>query len=235
MDLNQIRTIISVLLSKNKPDTVISKEQFNALLNLCQLKHLKRCLGLPEDYQPGQWIASRGPEVTRVESESIRPFIVMMGKSDTGYLPVVDGYADIPEDYYYPLSMWYKTPDDNGVRKTKKIEIVTDAKWEFVISSQVVFPTLMRPYCNFKSDFIQFAPEGLTDVSFTYIRKPAEPLFVLKETLNGFEYDAENSVQLEWNELNQIDIIALMLGQLSISIGRSDIYTVSENVKKEGI
>jgi len=235
MDLNQIRTIISVSLSKNKSGAVIGKEQFNALLNLCQLKHLKSCLGLPEDYQPGQWIASRAPEVTRVESESIRPFIVMMGKSDTGYLPVVDGYADIPEDYYYPLSMWYKTAEVDGKRKTKKIEIITDARWEFVISSHVVYPTLMRPYCNFKSDFIQFAPAELTDVSFTYIRKPAEPLFVLKETVNGFEYDSENSVQLEWDELNQIDIISLMLGQLSIPTGQSDIYAISEKVKKEGI
>lgn len=235
MDLNSIRTIVSVLLGKNKPGSVISTEQFNALLNLCQLKHLKACIGLPEDYQPGQWLSRRAPEVTRVVSEAIRPFIVMMGKDDTGYLAIVNGYADVPEDYFYPLSMYYNTPEVNEVSKVKKIEIVTDLRWEFVVSSHVVYPTLMKPYCNFKSDYIQFAPKEITSATFTYVRKPAEAMYVLKETADGFEYDEENSVQLEWNDINQLDIITLMLEQLSISIGRADLYSISEKIKTQGI
>lgn len=235
MNLSEIRIVVSTLLHQNKPEVTIATEQFNALLHISQLKHFKNTLGLPEEYAPGQWLPSRLPEVTRIISETLRPFMVFMGKDGEAPLFITDGYANIPSDYYYPLSMWHTLITEAGVKKEKKIEIVTDAKWETVVSSAVIYPTRTRPYCNFKSDFIQFEPKEIKRAKFSYIRKPVQPIFALKETEDGYVYDAQNSVQLEWNELDQLDIINLFVGQLGIAMGRGDILAISEKVKKEGI
>ena len=235
MNLSEIRIVVSTLLQNKKPEVTVTTEQFNTLLDYSQLKHFKNCLGLPEQYAPGQWIAQRVPEVTRVESESIRPFLVYMGKDEEAPLFITGGYAGIPDDYYYPLSMRYVRVGENGVQKEKKIEILTDKRWEEVLNSAVIYPSANRPYCNFKSYYIQFEPKSIQSARFSYIRKPKQPIFAVKETLNGYEYDAENSVQLEWSELDQIDIINILMGELSIPMGRGDILNISEKVKKQGI
>lgn len=235
MNLSEIRIVISTLLQSKNPEVTIATEQFNTLLHICQLKHFKNCLGLPEEYTPGSWLPSRLPEVTRVISESIRPFVVFMGKDGEAPLFINSGYAVIPENYYYPLSMWHTVIKPSGVKKEKKIEITTDKHWETVLSSAVIYPTIMRPYCNFKSNYIQFEPKEIRRAKFSYIRKPVQPIFAVKETAAGYEYDAENSVQLEWGETDQLDIINLFLGELSVPMQRGDIKNITEHVKKEGI
>jgi len=235
MNLQEIRIILSTIIQQRKPTITVSVEQFNALLKYSQLKHFKNCLGLPEEYSPGAWVASRLPEVTRVISESISPFMVYMGKDNEPPLFITNGYATIPSDYYYPLSMRYTLAKPNGVIKDKVIEITTDKRWEEVLSSAVVFPTVGRPYCNFKSNYIQFEPKTIQFAKFSYIRKPADPIYSLKSEDGDYVYDSATSVQLEWKENDILDIMNIMLGELSVPLTRGDIKSISEQVKQKGI
>lgn len=235
MNLQELRIVVSKTLEEKKPGMSLSVEQFNIMLNIAQIKHFKRWLGLPEEYTPGMWLTSQLPEVTRITSEALKPFIVYMGKKDESPLMVTGGYANIPADYYYPLSMFYKFVTALNMVKTRTIEICTDKKWAEVLSSAVVFPTVNRPYCNFKDTYIQFQPDVIRQVHFSYIRKPKTTVYAIKESPVGYEYDPDNSVELEWNDTNQIDIINILLGDLGVVARRMDIKAISEQVKAKGI
>jgi hypothetical protein len=54
--------------------------------------------------------------------------------------------------------------------------------------------------------------------------------------IDGFiEYNPTNSIELEWDELNQIDILYILLSDLGIVTAKADIFQISEKVKIQGI
>ena len=72
-------------------------------------------------------------------------------------------------------------------------------------------------------------------VDFTYIKFPTKPVFAYTITNGYVEYDSVNSVELEWDEVNQLDILYILLSDLGVVATKADVFQISEKVKTKGI
>jgi hypothetical protein len=236
MTLEELRLIATTLIADKNPAINLPPEQWDILLHFSQLKHYKRKVGLPEEYQPGQPRPSQVYAITQRIDDDLAPFSVHMGRD--GELPLVipaTGEALLPADFFYPTGLLYKLSNPDGTVDDKEVVLLTDKEWNDSVSSQIIMPTKSYPIGNIKNGYIRFLPKNLHFVDFTYLRKPVVPVYAYT-IIDGFiEYNPTNSIELEWDELNQIDILYILLSDLGIVTAKADIFQISEKVKIQGI
>jgi hypothetical protein len=213
----------------------LTPEQAELLIKTASLKHFKRKVGLPEQYQPGQPMPQQAFEITKKITQDLLPFKVHMGKSGTVPLYVdAYGYATTPSNLYYPSTMTYLKSEAHGLTY-KPIDILDDQAWVDRVDDALTAPSVNRPVANFQVSYIRFSPIKNAWVEFIYLKYPDDPVFGYTQDRGFIEYDSANSTELEWDEANQVDIIAIMLSDLGVNMGRQDILQVAEKVKTQGI
>jgi len=235
MNLNDCLMLMNLIVGDMSPATgELAKEQFNILARTGNLMHFKKKIGLPEEYQPNAPVTRQVYEVTTKISQDLSPFKVVMGENNTAPLMInANGIATIPTDLYYPSSLIFKYVHDTIV-KNRFVDILTDKEYDRRISSAVEYPTKYFPVCNFQDGYIRFTPKDLQYANFTYLRYPVDPEYKVTVIDGQNVYDAVNSVQFEWNRVNIIDIIHLMLETIGVHIGKGIVYQYAEKLKKEG-
>lgn len=234
MNLQDIAVTISLILGDRKPELSLEADELTRLLHVSQLKHFKRKLGLPEEYQPGQPIPKQAYELTRTITDDLAPFKVEMGGENQA-LPIDEnGRATMPDAMYYPSIMLYKYIK-GGEILWREVDILSDQEWKKRISSFLMRPSLRYPICNLRNGYARFSPNTLKYVDFIYIKTPTEPVYALDYTRGFAEYDSANSTELEWNDVNQLDIMALSLQELGVSIQSKDIYSYSIKTETTGL
>ena len=229
MTLLEIVNIINFVIGARSPDIDLTPKRFSEMLYIASLKHYKRKLGLPEEYQPGMPLPRQSFDITQKITEDLRPFKVDM--SGNGMLMFYNGRASYPDRYYYPSSM--SAMRDDG--RLKRVRFVTDQQWDEMMGNYVDVPNDEYPIATFQNDHIQIAPQNITKAKFVYLRLPNRPVYAVKLNGNASVYDSHSSVQLEWDEINQIDIIAILLSDLGLSLKREDILQIAEKQKLQGI
>ena len=235
MTLNEIRNIINIISGEKLKGRVITPEDFELMLKVANLKHFKRKVGLPEEYQPGAPLPAQAFEITTKSTMDLSPFKVHMGR--TGVMPLyVDTYGEAvtPSDMYYPSTMQYNYIL-NGVTKKRNIDIVSDLEWTERSSDALTQPTDRNPVANIQDSYIRFSPITDKFVEFVYLRYPIDPVYAYSQDKGYVEYNASSSTELEWDEVNQIDIISILLFDLGINMGKGDILSYADKVKKEGV
>lgn len=215
------------------PGSTLSQEMFGLLLDAAQMKHYKRRIGLPEAYQPGNPTPSVSFDITQKITDDLRRFKVEMGDTEAP-LMVVNGRAQIPANYYYGSSFLYKYVRNYTI-KYKKVEVLNDKQLDERLASTIIYPTLKNPVVNFQSDYLRVFPRQIQYLDFTYLRRPVTPI-IKTITLNGVAaYDEANSVELEWDDINKIDILHIALGDMGIEMKKPEVLQYSELHKSQGI
>lgn len=237
MNLGELIDLAGFIAKDKNPDFQLSPNEFNLLLKVNNIRHFKEKIGLPEQYQPGRPLPKQVPEITRKVATDLQPFKVYMG-SGTGAnatpLPVEDGFAAIPDDYYYHLSMNYKWIK-NGVAHKRPVDEVDDLEWQQRHDNPLTKGTKRNPICNYQATEIRFQPEEIMYVEFTYYRLPNEPNLVMKYSSGYAEYDASNSTELEWDDVNQIDILHKVMSDLGFSMEKAEVVQYAEQHKAQGV
>lgn len=229
MTLLEIINIINFIVGDRSPDIGFTPKRFGQMLHIASLKHYKRKLGLPEEYQPGMPLPRQAFDITQKITEDMRGFKIEL--SGNNMLKFYNGKAAYPDRYYYPSSM-SAVREDGGM---KKVTFVTDQRMDEMMGNYVDIPSYEYPVATFQNDYIQIAPESITKAKFVYLRLPEKPVYSVK-VINGVSvYDSQNSTQFEWDEVNQIDIMAILLSDLGISLRREDVMQVAEKHKIQGI
>jgi hypothetical protein len=238
MTVEDIRLIIVSLIGSVAADRYMSTGDFNRIMQTCNLKHFKKKVGLPEQYQPGQPIPKEAFEITKKVSQDISPFKYTMGKKGLEGTPAlfVDqwGHAATPTNMYYPSVMSYEQTS-SGTTRYREIEIVTDYEWGKRHSDAITYPSVKYPVANFQSGYIRFSPLSDRYVEFTYIRRPVDPVWAGTVSDGYYKYDGATSVQMEWDDVNIIDIIYLMMSEMGIPIEKDVVIQKAEMVKNAGI
>jgi len=158
-----------------------------------------------------------------------------MGDSTNPPLIVnASGEANIPTNMYYPSSMSFKYIK-NAITRIRPVNIVTDSQWDELAGHSIKQPDKRNPIANFQANYIRFLPMDVQFIGFVYYRYPTDPHFAYTSTKGYVEYDATLSVQLEWDDINIVDIISIILFDLGISVGRGDIVQIADKFKKEGV
>lgn len=215
------------------PGKALSQEMFGLLLDSAQTKHYKRKIGLPEAYQPGIPYPSQSYDINQKITEDMRKFKVMMG-DEVAPMLVVNGKAQLPADYYYVSAITFKHIR-NTVVKYREVEVVNDKQWNERMSSSLVNPTFKYPIVNFQKDYLRVAPAQIQYLDFIYLRLPVTPVIKFKNDTGIPAYDTERSVELEWDNVNKMDILHIALGDMGINLSKPELLQYSEMHKAQGI
>lgn len=234
MTLHEILKVINTISGEKLKGKVLTPEQYQIIIKQASLKHFKKKVGLPEEYQPGAPLPRQAYEITNLITMYLSPFKVQMGK--TGSVPMrVDsnGFADSPTNMYYPGTMQYNS--SAGIENIRRIDIVSDQEWVDRHEDALQVPTWRNPIANIQNGYIRFSPITDKFVEFVYLKYPADPVYAYTQNEGYVEYDSINSTELEWDEVNQIDIIYIILFDLGINIGKPEVMAIADKVKTEGV
>lgn len=233
MNIGEIISILSFWIGDKKPGLVVTKEDYERLLHLCQLRHLKKKIGLPEEYQPGQPIPRQVIEISKMNTVDIAPFKRYMGGQNASLSVNKYGIANLPSDYYYPSALQIKLVRGAEV-KMRDVKILSDKEYSERTGSFIRLPNLYFPIANFQNGFIMFSPKNVKYADFWYIAIPEKPVYAVTYTHGYPQYNSSASTELAWNETNTIDIMVMVLGELGINMTSSDIIQIAEKSKITG-
>ena len=238
MRIDQVIGIAASIIGDHPTHRNLNNNQISRLLNVASLKLLRKKIGLPEAYSPGMPVPPEVTEITRKNKEDIRVFLVELGFKDNASLPIDSGgFADIPTNLYYCSTLEYwkpKLPPLEGY-DIKPIEILTDTQFLDRVSSAVIDPDYNYPICNFQNNFIRFAPKDIQYAHMIYYRYPVDCVYAIRYENNMPVFDEDNSVDLEWNDDNTLNVINIFLGDIGISIEKQEIVNYAELHKQRGV
>ena len=228
MNLLDINSILSYYVKNFKPEYVLTIGEFQRILHVGQLKQLKKKLGLPEEYQPGSPIARSSYELNKKISRDLEPF------KRIDPVIVTEGNTPFPKNFYYPSTLAIKQVRNN-IARFRDVTIVTDAEWNKRVGSYAMRPNLMFPIANFMNGYIRMEPKTIRNATFVYLIIPPKPVYGVKYNRGFAEYVASTSTELLWDDINIIDIIGIVLGDLGINIPSAEIIQIADKLKGQGI
>jgi len=236
MTLENIRDLVALITADKGLVVNLSPDDIADLLNLAQLKYYKLKLGLPEEYQPGMPVPKQAYEITGRMVEDLRFFKKVIGANTSTPITVdADGHYTLPSDYFIATSLTYFYTV-NGVSYKRKIDRLNDLEYESVTTKVSTKPDEWYPVCNIQNTYIRFSPVlAGGNISMVYLRLPKRPVYAITSTDGYYEYDVINSTELEWGDMQIIDILTILLGDLGIELKSADVINYSENLKNKGV
>ncbi len=164
-------------------------------------------------------------EVSQRVTDSLRPF-----KVDVPTQTVTAGKITLPADYFYPTMLNYTYND-----RVRPIEVLTDGQWGWRQYDSNKGPTRSFPLARFLATEVEILPSTITTVHFTYLHLPVDPLAVYTTTNGVLTYDAGNSVEMEWSDADQIDVINLILLDMGVVSDPASITEYANMKKSQGV
>lgn len=235
MTLEDIRNLFSLIAGDNGITVNLNEDDLTDMLHLAQLKYYKQKLGLPEEYQPGMPLPRQAYEITDRMVEDLRVFKKVIGASTSTPITLdIDGHYTLPSDYFIATSLTYNYTT-SGITYLRKIDRLNDKEYESVTTKVSTKPDEWYPVCNIQNTYIRFSPILTGDISMVYLRLPAKPKYAITTANGYYQYDSINSTELEWGDLEVIDILVILLGDLGIKLKSGDVINYSDKIKEKGI
>lgn len=175
------------------------------------------------DWAGGQWTAELNHAQLKyldfaIKSEKEMHQLKVKKGEGSPPLYVIDGYADIPTDYFFFLSM--NAPSGSDYTPIRKCD---DETFNYLRNSSVEYPDSQYPICRFLDTQIQFLPTSILYVNFVYYKVPPTPVYGYTLTDGYLKYDTSTSTELDWHEDDQIAIIQIMLQDLGFITTREQL------------
>jgi len=255
MTLQTFLDYINFITNKDPIGETLTPEQYNTLLPYVNYKYYKRLYGLPDDYQVSAPFSKVAWELTQNVTDSLSTFKVLRDYKNNPLMLDSNGRANYPSDYFHVSSMRYKklTNANCGVdERWSDIEIVFDNQLGGRLSNSITNPTKDNPICCFYNTYIQFYPTDIQSVEFTYLRKPATPIYdyyidttteeqiylAPGETSPSTGADPANhlstSVEFEWTDSDIVDLAQIMLKELGINLRSEELQTFALMQQQQG-
>lgn len=257
IDINSFKQSFEDLANPAQTGDSFSPDQFNRELPIVLMSAIRRHLGLPEAYSPQMPQPAIAYEKTQMLTDELLEI-----KKTVPLQVNVAGFANIPDDFYYPSSMQYLQPllkdsfqkgkqlsydecceqtpiekPSDTYSKWKRIDILNDDEWSTMIGSDLRGPDATFPKCRFydKSQ-LQFAPKNLFSVNFTYLRLPLTPKWNYTVDPNTLEpvYSVFGSTNIELPLSMQDTLRFMMLQRLGIPMREQELFQYGSILKKEG-
>jgi hypothetical protein len=116
------------------------------------------------------------------------------------------------------------------------VELVDESEYMMRKTSSLTPINVFYPVYRILGDNLVISPKTITRTEYSYLRLPTDAVVAVTLDANYNEvYDAANSVELEWNDLDKLEIISIILGDVGLNLRSSDIITASEQLKAKGI
>ena len=242
-------------ISNKEQSGFVKPSEFNIAVDRAQMQFFMERYNNPAEYQPGRPIPRVAYNQTQKVSDDLREFITRVT------LPIdANGLMSYPSDYLHFSSASSNyvdvefdrgttaedcptcnknttvgTVSSNVATKTVSIRPVDDSELSNLLSSSIVYPTTQFPVLTFYQEGIQYHPKNINTVDFVYLRKPIKPEWAYTTPGNRPEYDASNSIDLEWPIQVFNEIAIRVLSFVGINLREADLSQYSEGKRQTGI
>ena len=228
MNLKEILHSATTVLNQEHPGLSFGIDRFNLVLKLANYDYFKKWSGLPEQWQPGQPVTSRGWEVAELNKEALRPFLI----PTQNYTVDSNGQWAFPSNFVRLSDIGYLNSVTGHWRPVK---ILAHQEKYDRLNNPITAPEYEYPIAVYENTFLQFYPVDLLNINIAYFRLPVTSIYVLKQE-NGIDvYDPDNSVELEWNEQFHPDIIRMIIGYLAPASKDANMTQFNEQKQQIGV
>lgn len=218
--------IVNLVQNKDLNGNALNQEDYASAINTHSLRLFKRKLGLPEEYSKDQPVSQEGVDVSKKVDQDLSPFLRVVTKTKTG--------TDINLTSEDPAYIVYLIPVPQGLRG---FDQVTLGELPERLTNAITFPTLDDPICvTGVGKKISLYPSGVLGATVAYYKypTPAVVAWTRNATTLRPEYDSVNSVELEWNDINKMDIAYMILRDAGVNLQRRDIEVYANDLVKSG-
>lgn len=227
MSIQDVHRIFELIVKKTRNE-FLSHEQIDDFLHTAQIEYFAMLLGNYRQYQPGRPVAPVVYGMTQRTLDDLTVFKEKITFQNTPYHPgnnpygVSDGILVLPNNYEY-LESIQSLAYANGIARERPVKIVDGEEWAWRHDSAMLPPSQYDPIAMMDgaggvvNGFnivdrrrVRFAPKSISGYLY-YFRTPAKPVYAY--TLNGRveTFNANNSVDLEWNITSTMNIITRAL------------------------
>lgn len=220
MDNFDLYKLLNFIVNKDVYAQAVSPGEFDLELKSKNMRHFRKRLGLPETYIPGS--ANEGANVSRLNEADLLPFLVEETHAPVG------GKVTLTVPPYYILDFYTSTSITSDL-----ISIEEESSRR---NNYITKPTTAHITGRLVQGGLSVLPNGLGAVKVVFYRKPADPVFATTTdpvTLE-LEYDAVNSVELEWDDGNKLDVLSMVLQDMGLNIERGDVQQMAAKLIQTG-
>jgi hypothetical protein len=218
--------LVNIILRKNINGSSFTMSDYETAINASSLRLFKRKLGLPEEYSKGQAVAQQGVGVSKEIDAELSVFFRKATKT------AVSGTIDMTAEN--PAFISYMIPNPLTARG---FDEVTAGELPDRLMNAITAPTLSDPIVvRGEPNKFDVYPSGILGATVGYLKfpTPAVVRWTRNETTLSPEYDAINSVELEWSDISKVDIAYMILRDAGMSIERRDIEQYANELVKTG-
>lgn len=219
MDNFGLYQLLNFVVNKDVYSRAITPAQFELELRSKNLRLLRKRLGLPETYIPGA--ANEGAGVTQLTDNDLLPFLVEQQSNPIAGIITLN-------DWYYIL--------DAATETSITFDIISYEEYSNRKNNYITKPTTLHPAAYIVQQGLRVLPESITGSTVIYYRKPVDPVFtvITNPTTLRLEYDAANSVELEWDDGSKQDILYMILQDMGVNIERGDVQQMAGKLIQTG-
>lgn len=225
-NINDVFNFFTFLLNKTQSGS-ISGGDFSLAINVAQQQYFRLKLGLPELYTVEKRQAPQEIQVTQNINDAMRQFITQVTlQGNTGVFTLPANFAA-----FVPSGYLYVTQTGNlGTNVTPQpIDFVTLGELGFRQNNYVTFPSLEYPLGTYFNGQLQIYPGTINSIYLNYYRYPKTPVYAF--TVNNNDqiiYDATNSVQLEFSNLDWENICHIAVKYYSQTLREEFMYQTED-------
>jgi len=216
--------LVNLAINRDINTQAFTTEEYQTLINSNSIRLFKRKLGLPEEYSKDMPIAQEGVGLSKKIELDLAPFLNV----DT--TAVLGGVVDLTsKDIGYLMDF---IPNPIGKRGMDYINVdeVGDR-----INNPITAPTADDPiYYRTALGTFTVYPVSVVSVNVAYYKNPTPAVVVIDTNPTTLlpEYDSGSSTELEWDDVNKIDISYMIIRDAGVSMQRADVAQMADNLVK---
>jgi len=226
MTIDQVYKFIDFTIKKSNAGGYLTPDEFNLIINRAQIQYFNKLYGNQNDYRYDRPVPKIAYAITEKISNSLSVFL-----SDSTTLTIdANGQVNIPSDLFQTVSI---TKTISGI--DYEITRVEQDRVANNLTSAYDAPDTEFPiYTQLRTKF-QFYPKNLGSANLYYLKKPTDMVWAYTIVSNRPQYDAANSVQPLWKDMDMNEIIYIALSYVGINLKDGEVSQFAQLKTQTGL
>lgn len=221
MTVDVVYRIMQFVVNKSQQGN-LTPSQFNLIINEAQNEYLSFLVGNIQQYQYGKAVPRIDYSQNEVTRQKMTPLLYP-------YTLSIDntGFSSYPYGFLQVDGMW-KSDGINKIRFCEQNRLTSTYK--SVIDKIADYPIYLLQREGF-----QFYPLTSTTAKLSYVKEPPQIVWAYTNDVNGRPiYDAANSVDPVFYDIDMIQVIVRALRMVGINLQENVVIQYAEQIKTQG-
>jgi hypothetical protein len=215
--------LVNFIIRKNQNGT-IRPSDFNNIINVAQVSYMDYLLGEFQKYLPGRPMAAVEFGQNQDIRQRLTPFIKTPA---TLTINAGTGISPYPTDFQAADAMYYG-------QYNRRVKYIQQDRLDSHLNSYIDPITTSPVYLTIDTG-LQFYPTNLGTAKFSYIGTPRTMFWNSTTDIYGRAvYNSVGSVQPQWYELDQLQIVVRALAQIGVNLQLNAVQQYAQMIKNTG-